>query len=207
MLFFSIACQNSEGQKAPVAISEQQMLVAPETIAVSAPAKNLSEAALLLTQQAVTYNPSYFVIPYPNGDVPPQFGVCTDVVIRAYRHLGVDLQKLVHEDMAANFDAYPKKWGLKKTDRNIDHRRVPNLQTFFARKGIQKPISDRAEDYVPGDVVTWLLGGKLTHIGIVVDKKSEDGKRFLVVHNIGAGQVLQDCLFDYQITGCYRYPR
>ena len=165
----------------------------------------LSNAALELTKEEVTYDPSYFSIEYPNGDVPSDKGVCTDVVIRAYRKMGVDLQKDVHEDMKANFHAYPKIWGLKTTDKNIDHRRVPNLMTYFKRKGAEKPISDHAYDYVPGDIVCWNLGGAITHIGIVVNKKSDDGKRHLIVHNIGRGQVLEDCLFDFKIIGHYRY--
>ncbi len=165
----------------------------------------LDECALELTKQKVTYDPSYFSIDYPNGDVPSDKGVCTDVIIRAYRKIGIDLQKNVHEDMKANFSAYPKIWGLKTTDKNIDHRRVPNLMTYFKRKGAEKPISDNAKDYLPGDIVCWNLGGAITHIGIVVDKKSKDGKRNLIVHNIGGGQVLEDCLFDFKIIGHYRY--
>jgi len=165
----------------------------------------LSDCALELTKQNVVYDPSYFSIDYPNGDVPEDKGVCTDVVIRAYRKMGVDLQKNVHEDMKTNFSAYPKIWGLKRTDKNIDHRRVPNLMTYFKRQGAEKVISDLAKDYLPGDIVCWNLGGAITHIGIVVNKKSTDGKRNLIVHNIGAGQVLADCLFDFKIIGHYRY--
>ncbi|AWX44242.1 uncharacterized protein HME9304_01242 [Flagellimonas maritima] len=165
----------------------------------------LSNAALELTEQNVTYDPSYFSIAYPNGDVPSDKGVCTDVVIRAYRKLGIDLQKEVHEDMKAHFSMYPKIWGLRTTDKNIDHRRVPNLMTYFKRKGAQKSISDEAKDYLPGDVVCWSLGGAITHIGIVANKKSNDGKRNLIVHNIGRGQVLEDMLFDFKIIGHYRY--
>ncbi|SNQ42852.1 DUF1287 domain-containing protein [Cellulophaga lytica] len=172
---------------------------------VSSNKTNLVKAALELTKDKVTYDPNYFSIDYPNGDVPSNKGVCTDVVIRAYRKIGVDLQKNVHLDMKANFNKYPKLWGLKTTDRNIDHRRVPNLMTYFKRKGEEKLISKKAEDYVAGDIVCWNLGGAITHIGIVVDKKSKDGKRNLIVHNIGGGQVLQDCLFSFKIIGHYRY--
>lgn len=168
-------------------------------------ASTLSNAAISLTKQSVTYDPSYFSIDYPNGDVPVDKGVCTDVVVRAYRKLGVDLQKEVHEDMKANFSLYPQNWGLRTTDKNIDHRRVPNLMTFFKRKGAEKPITNNAKDYLPGDVVCWSLGGGLTHIGIVVAEKSANGKRNLIVHNIGAGQVLEDCLFKFKIIGHYRY--
>lgn len=166
---------------------------------------DLSACALELTKQNVAYDPAYFPIDYPNGDIPADKGVCTDVIIRAYRKIGIDLQKEVHEDMSANFSTYPNIWGLTTTDKNTDHRRVPNLMTFFKRKGAEKPISDKAEDYIPGDIVCWNLGGAVTHIGIVVDKKSDDGKRNLIVHNIGAGQVLEDCLFDFKIIGHYRY--
>jgi hypothetical protein len=165
----------------------------------------LSKSALKLTEQKVTYDPSYFSMKYPNGDVPSDKGVCTDVVIRAYRGIGIDLQKLVHEDMKANFSAYPKIWGLKTTDKNIDHRRVPNLMVYFKRQVAEKPITTYPKDYLLGDIVCWNLGGSITHIGIVVDEKSEDGKRNLIVHNIGGGQVLQDCLFEFKIIGHYRY--
>lgn len=167
----------------------------------------LSDVALTLTEQNVVYDPSYFSINYPNGDIPSDKGVCTDVIIRAYRKIGIDLQKEVDEDMISNFNSYPKIWGLKSTDKNIDHRRVPNLMTFFKRKGAEKPITKNAMDYIPGDVVCWNLGGAITHIGIVVNKKSKDGKRYLIVHNIGAGQVLEDCLFNFKINGHYRYKQ
>lgn len=167
----------------------------------------LSEAAIVLTRQKVTYDPSYFRLDYPNGDVPPDKGVCTDVIVRAYRKLGIDLQKEVHEDMKANFSRYPAKWGLSRPDRNIDHRRVPNLMTFFERHGEVKSISVNSRDYQPGDIVCWNLGGAITHIGIVVNRKSADGKRPLIVHNIGAGQVMEDCLFDFKIIGHYRYKK
>lgn len=165
--------------------------------------EELSCAALELTNQKVVYDPNYFVIKYPNGDIPSDLGVCTDVVIRAYRKLGVDLQKEVHEDMKANFDIYPKNWGLYRTDTNIDHRRVPNLMKYFSRFGKIKAITNNKEDYLPGDIVCWDLGGT-THIGLVVNKKS-DSNRYLIVHNIGKGQVLADCLFDFKIIGHYRY--
>tara|TARA_B110000116_G_C16752013_1_gene543830 strand:+ start:126 stop:704 length:579 start_codon:yes stop_codon:yes gene_type:complete len=165
----------------------------------------LSTSALELTKDNVIYDPSYFSIDYPNGDIPKGRGVCTDVIIRAYRKLGVDLQKEVHEDMKQNFDMYPNIWGLKRTDKNIDHRRVPNLMAFFSRKGIVKRITKNPIDYIPGDIICWNLGGAITHTGIVVHKKSKDNKRFLIVHNIGAGQVLEDCLFRFNIIGHYRF--
>ena len=165
--------------------------------------EGLSGAALLLTQEEVVYDPAYYSMDYPGGDVPAGRGVCTDVVIRAYRILEIDLQKEVHEDMKANFHLYPDLWGLSGPDPNIDHRRVPNLMKFFERRGAEKAISGEAGDYAPGDVVCWNLGGAVTHIGIVVDRWSQDGERPLVVHNIGAGQVEADCLFEYRIIGHY----
>jgi uncharacterized protein YijF (DUF1287 family) len=167
----------------------------------------LCKAAIAITADRVTYDGAYFVLPYPNGDVPANKGVCTDVVIRAYRKVGIDLQKEVHEDIGEHFDKYPKKWGLSKPDKNIDHRRVPNLMTFFARFGSVKKISGSPADYKPGEIVTWDLGSGLTHIGLVIDKKSADGKRCLIVHNIGNGQEISDCLFSYKISGHYHYPR
>lgn len=168
---------------------------------------SLSNAAIALTNDRVTYDPSYFSIPYPNGDVPADKGVCTDVIIRAYRKLGIDLQKEVHEDIKKNFSLYPNKWGLTKPDKNIDHRRAPNLMTYFSRFGTIKVISKNPNDYHPGDIVAWNLGGNLTHIGIVINRKSEDGERYLIVHNIGNGQEISDCLFTYKIIGHYSYPK
>lgn len=167
--------------------------------------QKLAEAALSLTHQKVIYDPTYTVIPYPNGDVSPQRGVCTDVIIRAYRKMGVDLQKEVHEDMKSHFKKYPQKWGLKSPDKNIDHRRVPNLMTYFSRFGIVKPITKNAQDYTPGDIVCWQLSDRLTHIGLVSSKKTIGQQRYLIVHNIGSGQVLEDCLFSFKIIGHYQY--
>ena len=169
--------------------------------------ERLSDAAIALTKTSVTYDGSYFRIAYPNGDVPADRGVCTDVIIRAYRKLNIDLQKEVHEDMRVNFGKYPQNWGMKRPDTNIDHRRVPNLMTFFSRHGTVKTISSQAKDYLPGDIVTWDLGRGIGHIGIVVNKKSADGERYLIVHNIGAGQVIQDCLFSFPVTGHYSYRK
>ena len=165
----------------------------------------LADTACALTKQYVLYDPAYVQIAYPNGDVPADRGVCTDVVIRAYRKLGIDLQKEVHEDMKANFNKYPKNWGLTRPDKNIDHRRVPNLMTFFTRHGTVKEITQNPSDYKAGDIVCWDLGNGITHIGIVARKKSNDGQRNLIVHNIGAGQVLEDCLFHFKIIGHYSY--
>lgn len=168
---------------------------------------HLSAAAIERTHHAVRYDPAYVRIPYPSGDVPANTGVCTDEVIRSYRALGIDLQKEVHEDMVANFSAYPnqRRWLLGRPDSNIDHRRVPNLMTFFARKGESLQISSAGGAYRPGELVTWDLGGGVPHIGIVVDKKSADGGRYLIVHNIGKGPQMEDVLFNWKITGHYRY--
>jgi uncharacterized protein len=187
------------------------ILIFISTISISVGQSNfyekLADSTLTLTKQIVRYDPTYFQLDYPNGDVPHDKGVCTDVVIRAYRKFGIDLQKEVHEDMKANFSKYPKNWGLSKPDKNIDHRRVPNLMTFFTRHGTTKPITINSKDYLPGDIVCWNLGGAVTHIGIVVKKKSADGERYLIVHNIGGGQVIEDCLFNFKIIGHYRYER
>ncbi len=166
----------------------------------------LVAAAIERTTQKVRYDPGYVVIPYPGGDVPAEIGVCTDEVIRSYRKVGVDLQREVHEDMARNFRAYPQKWGLAKPDSNIDHRRVPNLMVFFERQGAGLPVTSNAQDYRPGDIVTWDLGGGVTHIGIVVNILSAaSANRSMIVHNIGAGPQMEDVLFNWKITGHYRY--
>jgi uncharacterized protein YijF (DUF1287 family) len=169
--------------------------------------ERLSAAAIERTHHVVRYDPKYVRIPYPGGDVPSDSGVCSDEVIRAYRALGIDLQKEVHEDIAASFLSYPNhlRWMTVRPDTNIDHRRVPNLMVFFSRKGTSLPISTRAEDYEPGELVTWDLAGNVPHIGIVVDRKSEQSGRYMVVHNIGAGPKMEDVLFSWKITGHYRY--
>jgi len=166
----------------------------------------LAEAALQRTQYSITYDGSYQAISYPGGDVDASIGVCTDVIIRSYRSLGVDLQQLVHEDIRVNFELYPsaKLWGHTRPDTNIDHRRVPNLQVFFSRHGENLPITDNAKDYLAGDVVSWMLPGNLPHIGIVSSKKNAHG-RPLVIHNIGSGPELDDSLFRFTLTGHYRY--
>ncbi|MEZ5069916.1 MAG: DUF1287 domain-containing protein [Bacteroidales bacterium] len=166
----------------------------------------LADSTLTLTRQKVSYDPGYYRLAYPNGDVPANRGVCTDVVVRAYRKMGIDLQKEVHEDMTAHFDLYPHRWGLTRPDPNIDHRRVPNLMVFFTRHGMALEPSGEPDDYRPGDVVCWDLGRGITHIGIVSPLRSADGRRHRIVHNIGGGQVLEDCLFRFPVIGHYRYP-
>ncbi|WP_462251906.1 DUF1287 domain-containing protein [Ekhidna sp.] len=169
--------------------------------------QQLADSAETLSLDRVVYDPSYYSIKYPNGDVPQGKGVCTDVVIRAYRKLNIDLQKEVHEDMKENFQLYPKNWGLNTTDKNIDHRRVPNLMRFFERHGEILNISMKPEDYQPGDIVCWNLGGAITHIGIVTDELSRDRNTYKIIHNIGRGQVIEDMLFDYKIIGHYRFNK
>jgi uncharacterized protein len=168
--------------------------------------RSLVEAAREQTRQRVTYDGSYRRIAYPMGDVPAHIGVCTDLVVRAYRRLNIDLQQLVHEDMARHFALYPGQWGMKAPDTNIDHRRVPNLQVFFTRKGRALAFDADARRCTAGDMVTWRLPGNLPHIGIVSDRRTMLAARPLIIHNIGAGPVEDDILFAYPITGRYRYP-
>ncbi len=167
--------------------------------------ESISQAAIELTKDNVVYDGRYYSIAYPGGDVSKGKGVCTDVIVRAYRAIGLDLQKEVHEDMSANFELYPKIWGLSGPDSNIDHRRVPNLMTYFERQNAQLTITNKGLDYLPGDIVAWRLDSGLTHIGVVVNVLSLDKKRYKIVHNIGTGQVLEDCLFDFAIIGHYRF--
>jgi uncharacterized protein YijF (DUF1287 family) len=205
-LFSFTSCKKQETlSDNTILISEKQEIVPIEN--PNSFAEKLSNAAISIIDKNVVYTPDYVKLKYPNGDVPAKTGVCTDVIIRAYRKMNIDLQKEVHEDMVANFTKYPnlEKWGLKTTDKNIDHRRVPNLEIFFGRKGKTLPISQTANDYKTGEIVTWMINDKLPHIGIVTHLKSEDGKRNLIVHNVGGGQVLEDCLFSYTIVGHYQY--
>ncbi|HEY2462261.1 MAG TPA: DUF1287 domain-containing protein [Candidatus Acidoferrum sp.] len=166
--------------------------------------KRLVAAAKERTLHQVRYVPAYVRIPYPNGDVASDTGVCTDEIIRAYRAVGIDLQQEVHRDMEQHFLAYPRRWGAIHPDTNIDHRRVPNLMVFFGRKGEALPITTHAGDYTTGDLVTWDLGGGVPHIGIVIDERAASG-RFMIVHNIGQGPKQEDVLFSWKITGHCRY--
>ncbi|MFZ0522576.1 MAG: DUF1287 domain-containing protein [Candidatus Acidiferrales bacterium] len=201
------------GPLALVFIILQFSLAASHAVTVVAPhsrqefLQGLIAAAIEQTHRTVRYDPAYVRIPYPGGDVPADTGVCTDVIIRAYRAVGVDLQKEVHEDMLQDFGAYPRqrRWLSTSPDSNIDHRRVPNLMVFFSRKGESLPTTSRSEDYLPGDLVTWDLGGGVGHIGILVDRKSTQSDRYMVVHNIGQGPKMEDVLFNWKVTGHYRY--
>lgn len=206
MLVLAAGCrQNSAGTKAENYGMTEAERTRPLPAEVSPAARSVVEAGLEQTKYTFYYDPSYSKIDYPGGDVPLERGVCTDVVVRAFRKVGVDLQKEVHEDMTRNFAAYPKKWSLSQPDANIDHRRVPNLRTFFERKGRALAITNNPADYLPGDVVTWDLGGGVDHVGMVASVWSDAAQRYLMVHNIGSGAKVQNVLFSWRITGHYRY--
>lgn len=180
-------------------------IVVPQNEIATVEVRRLLESAERQTRITTGYTQQYFVIAYPNGDVPADTGACTDVVIRAFRAAGIDLQKAVHEDMVANFSKYPGRWGLKRPDTNIDHRRVPNLQTYFTRLGKSLGATRDPASFLPGDVVTWDLDGKgMTHIGLISNVRDERTGRPYVYHNIGDGARLEDRLFEWKITGRYR---
>ena len=179
----------------PTASTQSEMV----STGLSPALKPVVENALEQTRYTTVYDPSYVKLDYPGGDLPIERGVCADVIVRAFRKGGIDLQTEVHQDMARNFSVYPKRWGLGKPDTNIDHRRVPNLMTYFSRMKKSLPITQDPKDYRPGDVVAWDLGNGLLHIGMVVNNQ------FHVVHNIGAGAKLEDVLFAWRIIGHYRY--
>ena len=168
-------------------------------------AERLPDAARQQIGITVDYDPSYTAIPYPGGDVPMETGVCSDVTVRALRVLGLDLQKEMHVDIKRNFSAYPcrRMWGQRKPDRNIDHRRVPNQEVYFKRRGWSKPITKNPDDYLPGDIITCLIANSIPHVMIVSDRKLETGIP-LCFHNIGMGTEEEDCLFDFTITGHFR---
>ncbi len=207
LLSFSIGFISACPVRSP--LSEQPPVLVEKPVSAeitSEPVLRMLESAREQTKTTTGYSQDYYTLPYPAGDVPAETGACTDVVIRAFRKVGVDLQKEVHQDMAANFSAYPKKWGLAKTDTNIDHRRVPNLQTYFTRKGKSLPITSNNKDYQPGDVVAWDLDGHgLTHIGIVSNFWNKSAARYSIIHNIGGGTKAEDRLFEWTIIGHYRY--
>jgi len=200
----SCPCVEASGQ---VALAPRT----PVTSTTAAPPMPRDVARVVTSAWAQThitrhYDPAYTAIPYPNGDVPNERGVCTDVVIRALRAAGLDLQRLVHEDMKATYDAYPNEWGQRRPDRNIDHRRVPNLETFFTRSGNALALTTSPGDFAPGDIVSWRLPSGRPHIGVVVDRVAASG-RPLVVHNIGAGAEAEDVLFAWTMTGHFRVVR
>ena len=165
---------------------------------------NVVKAARAQIGVTLIYDPAYVSLSYPMGDVAEERGVCADVVIRALRACGVDLQQQLHEDMKANFSAYPKTWGLTRTDRSIDHRRVLNLAVFFKRKGYAVPVTKNAADYLPGDLVTCTVAGKLPHIIVVSERKNAEGVP-LIIHNIGQGAREEDRLFEFPVNGHFRW--
>lgn len=186
------------------------VLMSPSAALADSPGAQIAAAAEARTSHVVRYDGSYRAIPYPLGDVPDDTGVCSDVVIRSLRSVGIDLQKEIHEDMVAHFGKYPNRWGLSRPDPNIDHRRVPNIQTWLRRQGAALPISEDVRAYLPGDIVTWNVAGRpereLPHIGIVSSRKNAQGQP-LIVHNIGSGTRLDDMLFQYRQTGHYRLTK
>jgi uncharacterized protein len=198
-------CSSSPGgSSATTTASVEPTLSVVQTLPVgSARARALAEAAQAQVGRTVSYDPGYERLAYPGGDVPIDRGVCTDVVIRAFRALGVDLQVAVHQDMAANFDKYPDLWGLSAPDTNIDHRRVPNLQTYFTRQGYSVPVTERAADYLPGDIVTGDVSGR-AHIAVISTVPAPDGSHYCIVHNIGTGAQIEDKLLAFSLTGHYR---
>ncbi|MCI0485856.1 MAG: DUF1287 domain-containing protein [Blastocatellia bacterium] len=192
---FTAACQ----QKAFSGADQRSTPVSSSDV------KRVIEAAIEQTGYTSGYDPSYVKIAYPGGDVPRHTGVCSDVLVRAFRKVGVDLQKEIHEDMKRAFSAYPKRWGLTRPDTNIDHRRVPNLMTYFKRKGKSLAMTTDPKDYLPGDVVAWDLGNGVLHVGLVTNVAEEGSENHLIVHNIGWGARLEDVLFSWRIIGHYRY--
>jgi uncharacterized protein YijF (DUF1287 family) len=205
-LILVVACQHQVARtRTQLKPPEQQTEVRPLPANSSPNLKRLIDGAIEQVGITTSYDPSYQRLQYPNGDVAIETGVCSDVIVRAFRKASIDLQKDVHEDMKGSFSSYPTKWGLNGTDANIDHRRVPNLQTFLARKGKQVATTGSADTFSPGDVVTWDLGGGVDHVGIVVNVWFKPSQRYLIVHNIGAGAQMQDVLFAWKITGHYRY--
>jgi uncharacterized protein YijF (DUF1287 family) len=203
---FVLACQKQVARTlAPLKPPEQQTEVRALPANSSPNLKLVIDGATDQVGKTLSYDPSYQKLDYPNGDVPIETGVCSDVIVRAFRKAGIDLQKDVHEDMKGNFSAYPTKWGLSGTDANIDHRRVPNLQTFFTRKGKSHSNNATSNDFLPGDIVTWDLGGGVDHVGMVTNVWFKPSQRYLIVHNIGGGTRMEDVLFAWKITGHYRY--
>lgn len=205
-LAFAAACQQQIARTRPPLRPPEQQTETRALPANSSPnLKLMIDGAVEQVGKTTSYDPSYQKLDYPNGDVPIETGVCSDVVVRAFRKANIDLQKDVHDDMKANFSSYPTKWGLKSPDPNIDHRRVPNLQTFFIRKGKSLATTTGSENFMPGDVVSWDLGEGVDHIGIVSNVWYKPTGRYLIVHNIGGGTRMEDALFSWKVTGHFRY--
>jgi uncharacterized protein len=206
IVLLAVACQQQSARtRPPLRPPEQQTEVHALAPNSSPVLKAIVDGANDQVGKTTSYDPSYQKLDYPNGDVPIETGVCSDVIVRAFRKGGIDLQKEVHEDMKSNFSVYPTKWGLKAPDGNIDHRRVPNLQTFFARRGKSLSTNNDSDNFRPGDIVTWDLGGGTDHVGIVTNVWYKPSQHYLIVHNIGAGTRMEDALFSWKITGHYRY--
>ena len=205
-LLLAVSCQRPESLvRTAESTGSPEFVTKPLPDNVSPQINQIIESAIEQTKVTKGYDPAYVGIEYPNGDVPIETGVCSDVVVRAFRKTGIDLQKEIHEDMGRAWDEYPKKWGAAGRDSNIDHRRVANLMTFFDRKGKTQPVTTDRNQYLPGDIVAWDLGNKVDHIGLVVNVWSEESKGYLIVHNIGAGARMEDVLLNWEIIGHYRY--
>jgi uncharacterized protein len=204
-MFSLTSCQAIRSSQRSVEVSDRALVEATQVKADATPLEKINAGAIEQTTQTTSYDPSYVKLDYPNGDVALGAGVCADVVVRAFRKGGIDLQKELHEDMKRNFAKYPQKWGARRPDTNIDHRRVPNLMTWFDRQGKAQPITKDAKDYLPGDVVSWQLDNGLAHIGMVSKIMVEGSDRYAIVHNIGLGARIEDVLFAWKITGHYRY--
>jgi uncharacterized protein YijF (DUF1287 family) len=206
MLMFSLtSCQAVRSSQRAVEVPQRALAEAMQVKTDATPLEKVNAGAIEQTTQTTSYDASYVKLDYPNGDVPLDTGVCADVVVRAFRKAGIDLQKELHQDMKKNFAKYPQKWGARRPDTNIDHRRVPNLMTWFDRQGKARPVTKDAKDYLPGDVVAWQLDNGLPHIGMVSKIKVGETERYAVVHNIGLGARIEDALFVWKITGHYRY--
>lgn len=205
IVLFLIGCNEPRNSMRQISLDAPQLEAAQKVNPNAPPLERVNASAIEQTTYTKTYDPSYSKLDYPNGDVPKETGVCADVIVRAFRAGGIDLQKELHEDMTSNFAKYPKKWGAKRPDHNIDHRRVPNLMTWFDRQGKSLPVTNAGKDYLPGDVVSWGLVNERPHIGIVSKIKVQGTDRYAVVHNIGLGTRLEDVLFEWGITGHYRY--
>jgi uncharacterized protein YijF (DUF1287 family) len=204
LLALIVACQEQHAAK-PLKPPQTQTETRALPVNSSPQLKFVIDGATDQIGKTTSYDGSYQKLDYPNGDVSIETGVCSDVIVRAFRKAGIDLQKDVHEDMKGNFSAYPSKWGLSGTDANIDHRRVPNLQTYFTRKARSLATTGGSDTFLPGDIVTWDLGGGVDHVGMVVNVWYKPSQRYLIVHNIGAGTRMEDVLFAWKITGHYRY--
>jgi uncharacterized protein len=205
VICLATSCARIDGVSRAVPLDQPHLTAAAQVKPDASPLERMLANLLEQTKQTLSYDPAYVKLDYPNGDLPLERGVCADVVVRAFRKGGLDLQQAVHEDMKAHFSAYPHKWGARVTDSNIDHRRVANLMKWFERQRKAISLSDKGADYQPGDVVAWELGNGLLHIGMVSQIKVAGTDRYAVVHNINSGAKLEDVLFAWKVVGHYRY--